>query len=242
MPQAAIIIPARYHSTRFPGKMLAELWGKPLVQHVWERCRQARQADHVIVATDHPAIAAAAQAFGAEVVMTRSDHSSGTDRVAEVAANLSADLIVNVQGDEPMVDPAHIDAAIAPLAADPALPVGTLCCPLERMEDLANPNVVKVVCDLRGNALYFSRLPIPFVRDHGAEAVRYRHIGLYVYRRDFLLRLARLPPTPLELAERLEQLRVLEHGHPIRVVMVEHTSPGVDTPADLARLEAAGPG
>jgi 3-deoxy-manno-octulosonate cytidylyltransferase (CMP-KDO synthetase) len=236
--KVAAVIPARYSSTRFPGKPLADLWGKPIIQHVWERTRQARLCQQVIVATDDDRIAAAARGFGAEAMMTRADHPSGTDRVAEVAAQIEADLIVNVQGDEPLIEPASIDAAIEPLLADATIPMGTLCCPIEDVEELANPNVVKVICDLAGFALYFSRLPIPFVRDHGAHATRYRHIGLYVYRRDFLLSLANLSPTPLEQAERLEQLRVLEHGHRLRVVVVPHASPGVDTPADLERLKA----
>jgi len=241
MPNVVIIIPARYASTRFPGKPLADLWGKPIIQHVWERAGQAKTAQRVIIATDDERIAAAARGFGAEVFMTRPDHPSGTDRVAEVAAQIEADLIVNVQGDEPLIDPAAIDAAVAPLIADPSVPMGTLCCPIEEVEDLVNPNVVKVVCDREGFALYFSRLPIPFVRDQGTLTQRFRHIGLYVYRRDFLLGLAKLPPTPLEQAEKLEQLRVLEHGHRIRVAVVAHASPGVDTPEELERLRAAGP-
>jgi 3-deoxy-manno-octulosonate cytidylyltransferase (CMP-KDO synthetase) len=241
MPKATVIIPARYGSTRFRGKPLADLWGKPIIRHVWERARRSRLADRVIIATDDERIAAAARDFGAEVAMTRADHPSGTDRVAEVARTLDSEIIVNVQGDEPLIDPGHIDAAVAPLLADLTIPMGTLCCPLEDTADLANPNVVKVVFDRRGFALYFSRLPIPFVRDEHADATRYRHLGLYVYRRDFLLSLADLAPAPLEQAERLEQLRVLEHGHRLRVVIVDRASPGVDTPADLERLRAAGP-
>ena len=173
--------------------------------------------------------------------MTRPDHPSGTDRVAEVASRIIADLYVNVQGDEPLLLPEMVDAAAAPLVADPTIPMGTLCAPLGSVEELANPNVVKVVFDRSGFALYFSRLPIPFVRDHGPGVTRHRHIGLYVYRRDFLLQLGRLAPTPLEEAEKLEQLRVLEHGHRIKVVVVPHASPGVDTPADLERLRQMGP-
>jgi 3-deoxy-manno-octulosonate cytidylyltransferase (CMP-KDO synthetase) len=241
MPGATIIIPARYGSTRFPGKPLADLWGKPIIQHVWERAGRSRFADRVIVATDDERIASVARGFGAEVAMTRADHPSGTDRVAEVARALDSDIIANVQGDEPLIDPAVIDAAIAPLTEDSSIPMGTVCCPIEETAELANPNVVKVVLDRRGFALYFSRLPIPFVRDRRADTTRYRHLGLYVYRRDFLLSLAGLAPMPLEQAERLEQLRVLEHGHRIRVVIVDRASPGVDTPEDLERLKAAGP-
>jgi 3-deoxy-manno-octulosonate cytidylyltransferase (CMP-KDO synthetase) len=241
MPQATIVIPARYRSTRFPGKPLADLRGKPLIRHAWERAGRATLADRVIIATDDERIASAARSFGAEVAMTRPDHPSGTDRVAEVARSLDSEVVANVQGDEPLVNPAHIDAAIAPLLDDPTTPMSTLCCPIEETADLANPNVVKVVFDRRGYALYFSRLPIPFVRDQHADATRYRHLGLYVYRREFLLSLAELAPTPLEQAERLEQLRVLEHGHRIRVVTVERALPGVDTPSDLEKLRTAGP-
>ncbi len=240
MVEAVIVIPARYGSTRFPGKPLAPLWGKPLIQHVYERALQSKRCGRVIIATDDPRIAAAATSFGAEAAITRTDHPSGTDRVAEVARGLDADLIVNLQGDEPLVDPASIDAAVEPLAADTSIPMGTLCAPIEETADLANPNVVKVVVDRAGFALYFSRLPVPFVRDGHADAGRYRHIGLYVYRREFLLGLADLSPTPLEQAEKLEQLRVLEHGHRIRVVVVPKASPGIDTPADLAALESRG--
>jgi 3-deoxy-D-manno-octulosonate cytidylyltransferase len=171
---ACIVIPARFASTRFPGKPIAELWGKPLVQHVYERARQARLASRVIIATDDTRIATIARGFGAEVAMTRADHPSGTDRVAEVARSIIADLWVNVQGDEPLLHPETIDAAVAPLAADPSIPMGTVCSPIEEAAELANPNVVKVVFDRDGFALYFSRLPIPFVRPHapgrGGEA------------------------------------------------------------------------
>lgn len=237
LAHTAIVIPARYASTRFPGKPLARLWGKPILQHVYERAARATLCQRVIVATDDERIAAAARGFGAEVLLTRADHPSGTDRVAEVAAGLAEELIVNVQGDEPLVEPSAIDAAVEPLLADPSIHMGTLCAPVDEVGALANPNVVKVVTDRQGFALYFSRLPIPFVRDQGGAAARYRHIGLYVYRREFLLQLAELAPTPLEEAERLEQLRALEHGYRIRVVTVPLASPGIDTPEDLAQLE-----
>ena len=240
MAQTAIVIPARYASTRFPGKPLAKLWGRPVLQHVYERAARATLSQRVIIATDDERIAVAARGFGAEVILTRADHASGTDRVAEVAAGLTQNLIVNVQGDEPLVEPSAIDAAIEPLVADPSIHMGTLCAPVEEVEALANPNVVKVVTSQQGFALYFSRLPIPFVRGHGSAA-RYRHIGLYVYRREFLLRLSRLAPTPLEEAEKLEQLRAIEHGYRIRVVTVPAASPGIDTPEDLARLESNPP-
>jgi 3-deoxy-manno-octulosonate cytidylyltransferase (CMP-KDO synthetase) len=237
---AVVVIPARYGATRFPGKPLAELWGRPLIQHVYERARQAKRCERTIIATDDERIAAAASGFGAEVRMTRADHPSGTDRVAEVVREMNVELVVNVQGDEPLVEPEAIDAAVAPLAEDPSIPMSTLCAPVEEVADLANPNVVKVVTDREGFALYFSRLPIPFVRGQRAGVARCRHIGLYAYRREFLLMLAALPPSPLEQAEKLEQLRVLEHGHRIRVVHVASASPGVDTPADLKRLREGG--
>jgi len=227
LAEAVIVIPARYGSTRFPGKPLARLWGKPVIEHVYRRAKQSRLCTRAIIATDDERIAAAARGFGAEVALTRLDHVSGTDRVAEVA--------------EPLVDPGAIDAAVEPLAGDPGIPMGTLCAPLEEVEELANPNVVKVVLDETGFALYFSRLPIPFVRDPGAKVTRYRHIGLYVYRREFLLELAKMAPTPLEQTEKLEQLRVLERGGRIRVVVVPKASPGVDTPEDLERLERQPP-
>jgi len=238
VPKVVIIIPARYASTRFPGKPLADLWGKPLIQHVYERALRAQSSSRVIVATDDERIAAAAEGFGAEVAMTAREHPSGTDRVAEVAGRIDCDLIVNVQGDEPLIEPASIDAAVEPLIEDRGIPMGTLCCPIDNVEELANPNVVKVVVDREGFALYFSRLPIPFVRDARREATRYRHIGLYAYRREFLLELAGLEPTPLEEAEKLEQLRALEHGHRIKVTMVASAWPGVDTPEDLGGLES----
>lgn len=237
MAVVMIVIPARYGATRFPGKSLAALQGRPIIQHVHERASRARSCSRVIVATDDERIAATARNFGAEVAMTRPDHPSGTDRVAEVAAGLEADLIVNVQGDEPLVDPAAIDAAVEPLVADPAIPMGTLAAPIHDLADLANPNVVKVVLDRKGFALYFSRLPIPFLRDQEVDTPRYRHVGLYVYRREFLLDLATLAPTPLEQAEKLEQLRVLEHGYRIRVVLIPTASPGIDTPEDLKKVE-----
>jgi len=241
MSDSAIVIPARYGSIRFPGKPLASLWGKPLIQHVYERAVQSQLCKRVIVATDDERISSAASSFDAEVVMTRMDHATGSDRVAEVAEGLAENIIVNVQGDEPLVDPNAIDAAVRPLLEDSDIPLSTLCAPIESTEDLANPNVVKVVVTPSGFALYFSRLPIPFVRDQRASIVRYRHIGLYAYRREFLLKFAQLSTTPLEAAEKLEQLRALEHGYRVRVVEVDVASPGIDTLEDLSRLEACPP-
>jgi 3-deoxy-manno-octulosonate cytidylyltransferase (CMP-KDO synthetase) len=238
------IIPARYASTRFPGKPLADLLGKPMIQWVVERTAASTLVDRVLVATDDERIARAVRAFGGEVVMTRADHPTGTDRLAEVAAALDSELVVNVQGDEPLIVPAMIDEAVAPLRADPALVMGTLMTPLTSVTEYHNPNVVKVVVDQRGFALYFSRAPIPHSRDLAVDAATLasfpggRHIGLYVYRRDFLLAFPQLPPTPLEELEKLEQLRALEHGYAIRVAITRHSSVGVDTPEDLEQVRA----
>jgi len=207
-----------------------------MLQHVWERTCQARYLTDVVIATDDERIRAAAENFRARVVMTRSDHASGTDRVAEAASASQAQIVVNVQGDEPMIDPAAIDAAILGLLDDDMgeVPMGTIKKRIERPADIQDPNVVKVVTDAQGNALYFSRSPIPFVRDE--QTVYFKHIGLYVYRRDFLLAYPDLPVGPLERAERLEQLRALENGHKIRVVETEYESLGVDTPEDWKQV------
>jgi len=240
------LIPARYASTRFPGKPLTSILGKPMIQWVYERASLSKQVERVIVATDDERIAEVVRSFGGEVEMTRADHPSGTDRLAEVARRLDASIIVNVQGDEPAIDPQMIDEAVSPLAADASIRMGTLSTPILSREDYLDPNVVKVVTDSRGFALYFSRSPLPFVR--GGESLGFeelrrranpaRHIGLYVYRRDFLLELSCLAPTPLESCEQLEQLRVLENGHRIRVVQTQLCSLGVDVPADAAKVEA----
>jgi 3-deoxy-manno-octulosonate cytidylyltransferase (CMP-KDO synthetase) len=230
------VIPARFASSRFPGKSLTLIAGKPMLQHVYERANMARYLTKVIIATDDERIRDAARSFGAQVQMTRADHASGTDRVAEVAASDSAQVIVNIQGDEPLIDPQAIDTAVLALTGDPDLPMATLKKRIEDPSEIANPNVVKVVCDRAGNAIYFSRSPIPFVREGGAT--HYKHIGLYVYRRDFLLAYSGLPVGPLEQAERLEQLRALENGHRIGVVETEYESLGVDTPEDLERVAA----
>jgi 3-deoxy-manno-octulosonate cytidylyltransferase (CMP-KDO synthetase) len=249
--RAAAIIPARYASTRLPGKPLLEIAGQPMILHVVERARQTPSINRVIVATDDERVWQAVSAAGVEAVMTSPEHRTGTDRLAEVAAQLDAGIVVNVQGDEPLVEPATIEAVLQPLLANPALQMSTTCEPIESVEDALSPNVVKVVVDRDGFALYFSRQPIPFPRaealTHGSieAALRARpallrlfakHTGLYAYRRDFLLTFAHLSPTPLELAESLEQLRALEHGHRIRVVRVAHRSIGVDTAEDLERV------
>ena len=230
------VIPARFASSRFPGKSLAPLAGKPVLQHVYERASQARYLTNLIIATDDDRIAKAARMFGAQVQITRSDHLSGTDRVAEVAASDHAAVIVNIQGDEPLIDPAAIDAATLALLDDPELSMATLSKRIEVPSEVNNPNVVKVVANLAGDAIYFSRCPIPYLRDGGA--IHYKHIGLYVYRREFLLAYSGLPVGPLEQAERLEQLRAIENGYRIRVVETEYESLGVDTPEDLERIAA----
>ncbi len=237
-PRIIGIIPARYASSRFPGKALADLCGKPLVQHVVERAGRARLLDEVLVATDDPRIRAAVERFGGRAVMTSPEHPSGTDRIAEVVRDLACDLVVNIQGDEPLLDPDMVDRAVEPLVEDPSLPMGTLARPMGA-DEAADPSKVKVVLDRAGCALYFSRAQIPFLRDGAAPGDTtpfLLHVGLYVYRREALLRFASLPPSPLEERERLEQLRALEHGMRIRVVVTQHGSFGVDTPADLERV------
>jgi 3-deoxy-manno-octulosonate cytidylyltransferase (CMP-KDO synthetase) len=231
------VVPARFASSRFPGKVLATLAGRPVLQHVFERACQARYLTNVIIATDDDRVASAARRFGAPVRMTRADHPSGTDRAAEVASADSAELIVNIQGDEPLIDPAAIDAAVLGLLDDPEIPMATLKKKIERPEEAASPNVVKVVSDRADNAIYFSRFPIPFVRDQRPPGLEhFKHIGLYVYRREFLLEYPRLPIGPLERAERLEQLRAIENGFRIRVIETDYDSLGVDTPEDLERV------
>jgi 3-deoxy-manno-octulosonate cytidylyltransferase (CMP-KDO synthetase) len=240
---AAIVIPARFASTRLPGKPLLRQTGKYLIQHVWERACQARRASAVIVATDDPRIVAAVNSFGGRAIRTRRDHPSGTDRVAEVARTLDADVLVNLQGDEPLIDPGALDLVIDRLEGDPDAQMATLATPLRSLEQWQNPNCVKVVCDDSGAALYFSRAPIPFVRDGkpdlAARPPRFlQHVGLYAYRRDFLLRLAALPPAPLEKLEKLEQLRALALGCRLPVGVIDEPALGVDTYDDYQRFVA----
>jgi 3-deoxy-manno-octulosonate cytidylyltransferase (CMP-KDO synthetase) len=235
------VIPARWASTRFPGKPLALLGGKPMVQHVWERCRQSAAFSRIIVATEDARILDAVQGFGGEGVMTSPACATGTDRVAEVARALpDAAVLVNVQGDEPLVSPGAL-AELAELfdeGGDGAVQMATLVRPL-REEERGNPNVVKAVLAQNGDALYFSRADLPHLREGGTPAARFAHLGLYGYRRDTLLRLAGLPPTPLEESEKLEQLRALEHGLKIRCrITAFESAGGVDSPGDLLRAEA----
>ncbi len=234
-PSILGVIPARYASTRFPGKPLATLAGKPLIQHVWEQAARSRYLSRLVVATDDDRIAAAARAFGAQVAMTRSDHASGTDRAAEVAESINADVIVNIQGDEPLIDPDAIDAAILTMLDDTQCQMASLKRRITDATEISNPNVVKVVTAGNGDALYFSRSPIPFQR--GEAAGYFKHIGLYIYRRHLLLAYSSLPVGPLERAEKLEQLRALENGIPIRVAETSYDTIGVDTPEDLAAVE-----
>jgi 3-deoxy-manno-octulosonate cytidylyltransferase (CMP-KDO synthetase) len=235
--RVAVVIPARYASSRLPGKPLLRATGKYLIQHVHERASEASCAAEVIVATDDPRILAAVESFGGAAVMTRKDHPSGTDRVAEVAAGLTAEVIINLQGDEPLFDPRAIDLLAGRLAADPGAAVATLAVPITDLAAYESPNVVKVVCDDRGRALYFSRAPIPFHRDAKPDLRAtpprvLQHLGVYAYRREMLLTIAATPAHPLEEAEKLEQLRVLGTGGAISVGLVAHAHRGVDTPAD----------
>jgi 3-deoxy-manno-octulosonate cytidylyltransferase (CMP-KDO synthetase) len=234
------VIPARYASVRFPGKPLISIGGKTMIERVWERARQAKLVSKVIVATDDERIASAVRAFGGEVAFTRSDHRSGTERVAEVAAlHAEAEILVNVQGDMPLIDPAAIDAAIEALREDESVNMSTLAVPISNTAEIMDPNVVKTVLDFDGNALYFSRAPIPWVRDRGGpvHAKHLKHLGLYVFRREALLEFATFPQGDLERIEQLEQLRWLENGNRIRVAEVEQESVEVDTPEDVKKVE-----
>ena len=246
------VIPARFHSQRLPGKPLADLGGRPLVEHVYRRSSEARLVDRVLVATDDSRIQDAVAAFGGECVLTSPDHPSGTDRIAEAVANLEVDLVVNVQGDEPFVEARDIDLAVGACQSDKTGPViATLATEIATAEELWDPNAVKVVVDRRGFALYFSRSPIPFVAtakmsrdelrrrfEQGVDPMLgscFKHVGLYVYPKPILEELTRAEPSPLERLEKLEQLRALEHRIPIRVETTENAGIGIDTPDDLER-------
>lgn len=230
------VIPARYESTRLPGKPLVDLAGRPMIEHVYRRAAAAALVDAVVVATDDERIADAVERFGGTAVMTAATHRSGTDRLAEIAAEVPCRLLVNVQGDEPLLDPAVIDAVVAPMLQDESLAMATAARPAGSLDELHSPHAVKVVCDERGRALYFSRAPIPHGRDQSALAEARVHVGLYVYRRDVLLTLAGLPPGRLEQLEALEQLRALEHGIGIHVVPTDYQSCEVNTADDLVRV------
>ena len=235
---AIAVIPARYRSSRFPGKPLADIAGRPMVEHVYRHAQAACSLAAVFVATDDVRIRDAVRAFGGEVRMTAAGHGSGTERLAEAVRDLHCGIVVNVQGDEPLVEPAAIDLAVEALRTAPDAPMSTARCALDGDAELADPNVVKVVVDSDGHALYFSRAAIPHRRqeDSAVPGGVYKHVGLYAYRRNFLLHIAALEPTPLEQAEQLEQLRVLEHGYRLRTVLVPGAPVGVDTPEDLERV------
>lgn len=247
-PRSYVVIPARYHSTRLPRKMLLRDTGKTLLQHTYEAACAARRPAGVLIATDHPEIAAEVERFRGEVLMTSPECASGTDRVAEVARKLPrAEILVNLQGDEPEMPPEHIDRVIELLEQNPAAGMATLATPLASPEQLADPACVKVVFDQRGRALYFSRSPIPFVRDDGTACsprefnqppLFYQHLGIYAYWRQVLLHITSLPPSSLEQAEKLEQLRMLQSGGTILVGVVDHAASGIDTPADYAAFVA----
>jgi 3-deoxy-manno-octulosonate cytidylyltransferase (CMP-KDO synthetase) len=233
------VIPARYGSTRLEGKPLADICGWPMIRHVYAAASRARLLDQVVVATDDARVLAAVEAFGGQARLTSPACPTGSDRIAEVVAGLDVDIVVNVQGDEPLLESGMIDEVVQPLLDDPALPTCTLCYQIAEEAKLADPNVVKVVCDCQGYALYFSRSLIPYPRKRVALAV-YEHIGLYAYRKDFLLHYVQMPQTPLELTESLEQLRVLENGYKMRAVTTRYTYGGlsVDTAEDLAAVRA----
>jgi 3-deoxy-manno-octulosonate cytidylyltransferase (CMP-KDO synthetase) len=234
-----IVIPARYASVRFPGKPLAEILGKSMIQHVFERSRNAKHASRVVVATEDERIKTAVEKAGGEAILTRADHRTGTDRVAEVAAHVAAEIYINVQGDEPLIDPDTIDAVAAAMLEDETIHLATPCSAITQKNDIMDPNVVKVVRDFDGNGLYFSRAPIPWVRDTGASVAvtHWKHIGLYGYRRETLLEFPTLPPGELERIEQLEQLRWLENGFHMQVVETEYDPVSVDMPADIERVE-----
>jgi 3-deoxy-manno-octulosonate cytidylyltransferase (CMP-KDO synthetase) len=239
---AIAVIPARYAATRLPGKPLVSLAGKPMIQRVWERTSQATRISRVIIATDDERIIKAAAGFGAEAVMTRSEHRSGTERVAEVAVGISggdAEVFVNVQGDEPLVEPEAIDTLVEAIESDDGVSIATLMVPIAKPADIMDPNIVKVVLDFDDNAIYFSRAPIPWVRDRESpvHAQHRKHLGLYAFRRVALLDFPTLPLGDLERIEQLEQLRWMENGYKIRVAETHHDSVSVDVPEDVARVE-----
>jgi 3-deoxy-manno-octulosonate cytidylyltransferase (CMP-KDO synthetase) len=238
-PIVVAVIPSRFGSMRLPGKPLVALGGKPMVQHVYERTKRAQTVHKVLVATDDQRIVDAVKVFGGEARMTRSDHRTGTERIAEVAAHESGDIFVNVQGDEPLIDPASIDTAVAALLEEPPAQIATVATPIRHAADIMDPNVVKAVLDFDENALYFSRAPVPWIRDTQQKIhVRYwKHLGLYVFQRDALLEYPTLPQGELEKIEQLEQLRWLENGWRIRVAEVARDAVSVDVPEDISRVE-----
>lgn len=233
------VIPARYAAMRLPGKPLARIAGKPMIQRVWERVSKATRIAKVVVATDDERIRSAVQSFGGEAIMTRSNHMNGTSRIAEVAASSRADIFLNIQGDEPLIAPEAVDTLAKCIASEESVVLATLAVALKNPADIMDPNICKVVLDFDGDALYFSRAPIPWVRDTAGKvhAQHWKHLGLYAYRRDVLLEYETLPPGELERLEQLEQLRWLENGYKIRVAETAHDSVSVDVPEDIPRVE-----
>lgn len=242
--ETVCMIPARLGSTRFPKKVLQTIEGKPLIQFVYERARKAKRVDRTIVACDHELIKQCVESFGGEAILTGSHHASGTDRIAEVARQLECGLIVNLQGDEPLMSPEVIDQVVVALQRDASCVMATACVPKDDPAELSNPNVVKVIKDQDGWALYFSRAPIPHVRDGGSRSRFFKHLGIYSFRRDFLIRFSKLAPSPLEQIEKVEPLRALENGYRIKVVETVHDTISVDTEEDFKlvaeRLSASG--
>jgi len=234
------VIPARFASTRFPAKVLAKIDGKPMIRHVWEKAVSCKELDEVLIACDHQEVFKAAQDFKAQVVMTDPHHPSGTDRIAQAVKDLKVDIVVNIQGDEPFIDPRTIDALSVLLKQDAKVMMGTVIKEITDEADFLNPNVVKCVVDDKGNALYFSRSPIPYHRNKNnpSGVKNYKHLGLYAYRKDFLMQYKDWPKGVLESAEELEQLRVLEHGVKIKTTVTTYESIAVDTPQDLEKAQA----
>jgi 3-deoxy-manno-octulosonate cytidylyltransferase (CMP-KDO synthetase) len=231
------VIPARYGSTRFPGKALADIGGKPMIQRVWESASKSKLINELYTATDDKRIFDAVGKFWGKSVITSAKHKSGSDRIGEVVKNIKCDIVVNIQGDEPFINPLNIDKAIKPLMQDSKIMVSTLCTKIKNKEEIDNPNVVKVVTDKNGFALYFSRHAVPFNRDNTKGISYYKHIGLYVYRKEYLMKFIKMKPSKLELAEKLEQLRILEDGERIKVVVTNIDSVTVDTKEDLKKLK-----
>ena len=234
-----VIIPARFGSSRLPGKPLASIAGKPMIQHVVERVRRAQLVKSILVATDDERIKKAVEAFGGQAILTRPDHRTGTDRVAEVAAHVEAEIYINIQGDEPLIDPGTVDAVVSAMLGDKEIQIATPCAAITQPNEIMDPNIVKVARDFDGNSLYFSRAPIPWVRDTKTTvaARHWKHIGLYAFQRDTLLEFPTLPPGELEHIEQLEQLRWLENGFHIRTVETDYDAVSVDVPADIERVE-----
>jgi 3-deoxy-manno-octulosonate cytidylyltransferase (CMP-KDO synthetase) len=233
------VIPARHASTRFPGKPLASIAGRPMIQHVVDRVREAERVSRIVVATEDERIKKAVESFGGEAILTRPDHRTGTDRVAEVATHIEAEIYVNVQGDEPLIDPGTVDALVEAMFENSDTKIATPCSAISQPNDIMDPNIVKVVRDFDNNALYFSRAPIPWVRDRGESvaARHWKHLGLYAFRRDALLEFPTLPPGELERIEQLEQLRWLENGFHIAVIETDYDAVSVDVPGDIERVE-----